>query len=63
MAAHMALKRDFYEPFEGLSPGMLGLEDSERLLPHLGTKKGDNGEMFGPAIFGHLTIIGTGGVD
>ena len=35
----MALLREFYTPFEGLSPGMVGLEDCESLFSHLRTKR------------------------
>ena len=39
MVDHMALIREFYTPFVGLSPGMVGLEDCESLFSHLRTKK------------------------
>ena len=35
----MSLLRDFSEPFEGLNPGTIGLEDYENLFAHLITKK------------------------
>ena len=35
----MALIREFYTPFVGLSPGMVGLEDCESLFSHLRTKR------------------------
>ena len=35
----MALIREGYAPFVGLSPGMVGLEDCESLFSHLRTKK------------------------
>ena len=39
MVDHMALIREFYTPFVGLSPGMVGLEDCESLFSHLRTKR------------------------
>ena len=39
MVDHMALIREFYTPFVGLSPGMVGLEDCESLFSHFRTKK------------------------
>ena len=35
----MALIREFYAPFIGLSPGMVGLEDCGSLFNHLRTKE------------------------
>ena len=39
MIDHMALIRDFFAPFVGLSPGMVGMEDRESLFSHLRNKK------------------------
>ena len=39
MIDHMALIREFYAPFVGLSPGMVGMEDCESLFSHLRNKK------------------------
>ena len=35
----MSLLREFYVPFEGLDPGMVGLEGCGSLLTHLETRK------------------------
>ena len=39
MAGHISSLRDIYAPFEGLNPGMMGLEYCESLFPNLKTKK------------------------
>ena len=39
MGDHMALKRDVYEPFYGLAPGVAGQEACEGLFTHFETKK------------------------
>ena len=39
MVDHMSLSRGFYAPFEGLGPGMAGLEDSGMSFTRLRTKK------------------------
>ena len=39
MVDHMALIRELYTPFVGLSPGMAGSEDCESLFNHLRAKK------------------------
>ena len=35
MIDHMALLREFYGPFSRISPGLVGMEDCERLFTHL----------------------------
>ena len=35
----MLLLKEFYAPFEGINPGVVGLESCESLFPHLNTKK------------------------
>ena len=39
MVNHMLLLKEFYGPFEGMDPGVEGLEDCESLLTHLKTEK------------------------
>ena len=39
MVGHVSLFRDFYGTFDGLNPGMAGLEDCESLLTHPKTKE------------------------
>ena len=39
MEDHMTLLRDYYGPFAGVNPGLVGLADCESLFTHLNTKK------------------------
>ena len=39
MADHISSMRDIYAPFQGLNPGMMGLEDCESLFANLKAKK------------------------
>ena len=39
MMEHMALLREFYAPFAGVSPGMVGRKDCESLFTHLKNRK------------------------
>ena len=39
MVDHMTLLRDIYGPFEGLNPGMAGLEDCESLFTYVKTER------------------------
>ena len=39
MIDHMALAREFYAPFSGVSPGAVGMETCESLLTHLKNRK------------------------
>ena len=39
MAGRILLLKDFFGPFWGVSPGLVGLEDCESLFTHLTTKK------------------------
>ena len=44
MTDHMALLREFYDPFSRMSPGLVGMEACESLFTHLKNRKMATGE-------------------
>ena len=62
MVDNMALIRNFYEPSEGLAPGMVGLEACESLFTHLKPKKDDRGGESGQTFPEYPASAGTRGI-